>query len=68
MALGECLLVLFVSWEEGRAALDLLLGHVVRLGALPGVSGRKLVIVILDAAPAREGAAHLHDARQVEGG
>ena len=58
---------MLVPWHENRAAFDLLLGHVVRLGALPGVPNRQAVVVVLDAASGLERAARLDAFRQVEG-
>ena len=63
---GEPLLVVLLSWNEDRAALDLLLGHVVRLGALPGVSVRQGIVMVLNAASGLEGAARLNAVRQGE--
>ena len=58
---------MLVPWHENRAAFDLLLGHVVRLGALSGVSVRQVVVVVLDAASGLESAARLDAIRQGEG-
>ena len=60
--------VVLVSWHEGRAALDLALGLVVLLIAPPGVSDGKAGLVMLDAAPAYEGAAHLDAVMHLVGG
>ena len=53
-------MVELVPRHEGRAALDLVLGPVVLLEAPPGVSYWKAAVVVLDAAPALEGAAVLN--------
>ena len=67
-ALGEMLVVVIVFWHEDRAALDLALGLVVLLTAPPRISDGKAGLVMLDAASAFEGAAHLDYVMQVEGG